>query len=72
MNLTTHLIHALFYSSMNAGVHGLLCSSTSLVALNVEGCHRLFGCQSCAPDGFEIRQDAKRPALIVRLPPDTL
>jgi hypothetical protein len=53
-----------------SGVRHLLASSTSLVSLNVEGCHRLFGSSACAPEGFELRgPGARRPGVIARRPP---
>ncbi len=48
----------------------LLSASTSLLSLNVEGCHRLFGSRGCAPEGFELRgPGARRPGTIARRPP---
>lgn len=48
----------------------LLAVSTSLVTLNVEGCHRLYGAPACPPPGFDSRGGGvRRPGVICRLPP---
>lgn len=55
--------------SLPAGVHALLSQSTSILSLNVEGCYRLFGCQSI-PNGFaSTQQDPSRPGVLTRQPP---
>ncbi|KIZ02431.1 hypothetical protein MNEG_5532 [Monoraphidium neglectum] len=51
------------------GIHALLTRSTSIVSLNVEGCHRLFGCQGAVPTGFDPQQDPRRPGVLSRRPP---
>ena len=51
-----------------AGVRALLASSGSLLSLNVEACHRLFGEPAAVPPGFAAQQVA-RPGVITRLPP---
>lgn len=54
----------------DAGVVGLLAGGTALVAVNVEGCHRLYGAASMPPPGFDCRgPGARRPGVLSRLPP---